>query len=439
MKSELCAVALIAACAPAPAPLAPMPDLSPSPALPVPADTLELPGLAPRALHPDQPLDELDVVTLAVLDNPGLKAERLRIGVADAQLVAAGLLPDPELDTTVARSALHTGYAISLTEPLAPLWTRGAAQDAARAHGEQVHLEVLWDEWQVAERASELFSQASADDQLAPVLTSLQALLDQRYQQAQAALAKGTVSMSTLAPQLVALADIEARVRQLELDANHTRHELDALLGVAPGTQLRLRADPAAPIMPRDTFDAAIAALASRRPDLLALQQGYRSEQAQLRAALLGRFPPVTVGVEQERGVEEGVSSFGVVVNVRLPLFDRNRGPVEIGRATRTQLREEYQARLDQAVNKADEVWNATQILSRELAALQARLPPLQTAASAARRSFESGTLDIDSYTAIASYALTEQAAAIQLEASLRAAQASLRILLGLPFAQPGP
>ena len=51
------------------------------------------PRLAAAELKLDQPLGELDVARLALLLNPDLRAQRRQIGVADAQLFAAGLLP----------------------------------------------------------------------------------------------------------------------------------------------------------------------------------------------------------------------------------------------------------------------------------------------------------------------------------------------------------
>ncbi len=382
-------------------------------------------------------MDELDVVTLAVLGNPDLKAARLRAGVAQAQLVQAGLIPDPTFDASLGRSSSHTGYAVGLNEDLQPLFTRDARVAAARAHVSAVHLEILWDEWQVAERASELFSVAQADDALAPILKSQSALLEERYRVAQAALARGNATMSAVSSELVALADVQDRLRRLDLDANRARHELNALLGLAPEAKLMLRGEATPPLLVRPAFASALATMPKRRPDLLALEAGYRSSEARLREAILGEFPPLTVGVEQGRSTEEGVSSVGLSLNVTLPFFNGNRGAVAIGEATRAALRQEYQARLDQSESDADRVWHATRILSRELATLNARLPALQSAADAAKQAFAKGTLDIDSYTSLTTYALTEQADAIRLAASLAAAQASLRMLLGLPFEGP--
>ncbi|MGH8276379.1 MAG: TolC family protein, partial [Steroidobacteraceae bacterium] len=63
------------------------------------------------------PLDMNGVATLAVLNNPGLKAARARMHVAAAQAFAAGILPDPQVNA----SADHpTDRVTSTSDPRYP-------------------------------------------------------------------------------------------------------------------------------------------------------------------------------------------------------------------------------------------------------------------------------------------------------------------------------
>ena len=73
-----------------PHPLPTAPDLARAPGLTVPAQQFWLPGLPPHSISPEG-LDETTVVMLAVFDHPDLKAARLQAGVANAQLLEAGL------------------------------------------------------------------------------------------------------------------------------------------------------------------------------------------------------------------------------------------------------------------------------------------------------------------------------------------------------------
>ena len=98
----------------------------------------------------------------------------------------AGLLPDPQLSAgmdhpTGGGSGLMNAYNLGINADLRALITRGAARDSARARARQVNLEVLWKEWQVAEKARQLFVEARAQDQLHAVYTSARDLYRKRY------------------------------------------------------------------------------------------------------------------------------------------------------------------------------------------------------------------------------------------------------------------
>ncbi len=416
-----------------PKPLPTAPDLAQVSALTVPASQFEIPGLKPHSF-PTNGLDETAIVTLAVFNNPDLKAARMQAGVADAQLLEAGLLPDPQVSGGLGQSAFHTGYSIGLSEDLQALITRGAAKAAAKAHARQVNLDVLWQEWQVAEKARELFIQSRADEQLQRTVAATRDLLAGRYHQDEAALEQDNATANTVSADLTALTDADTQLSQLQLDANLTRHELNQLLGLKPDVNLHLTGQTGSQPLSPDQFQAAAAALPHRRADLLALQAGYQSQEQRLREVVLAQFPAMSAGVEQARDPVEGVNTIGLTVNMTLPLFNRNRGQIAIQQATRAVLYQTYQARLDQAVSDADQVWKAAQIMARQLRGLNARLPALEQTATAAEKSFQQGNLDAAVYISLKSNFLTQQAQAFRLRAALDQAQSALRMLLGLPF-----
>jgi outer membrane protein TolC len=419
-----------------PKPLPTAPDLAQVSALTVPASQFEIPGLKPHSF-PTNGLDETAIVTLAVFNNPDLKAARLQAGVADAQLLEAGLLPDPQVSGGLGQSAFHTGYSIGLSEDLQALITRGAAKAAAKAHARQVNLEILWQEWQVAEKARELFIQSRADSQLQRVLTATRDLLAGRYHQDEAALEQDNATANTVSADLTALTDADTQLSQLQLDANLTRHELNQLLGLQPDSELPLIGQSENRPLSRKKFEVAVAKLPHRRADLLALQAGYQSQEQRLREAVLAQFPAMSAGVEQARDPVEGVNTIGLTVNMTLPLFNRNRGQIAIQQATRAVLCQTYQARLDQAVSDADQIWQATRILVQQLRDLDARLPALKKIAVAAEQSFREGNLDTATYISLKSNFLTEQTIAIRLRSSIEQAESALATLLGLPFGSP--
>jgi outer membrane protein TolC len=392
--------------------------------------------LRPAPFDPRRGLTETNIITLAVADNPQLKAERLRAGVARAQLLEAGLLPDPQLSGGMSWSALRTGYDAAIAGDVQALMTRGAVKRAAEAHVRQVSLEILWQEWQVAERARELYIELDALQSLRGVLDERRRLLGRLYREDEASLRRGEVTAGEVTADFGAWRSAEADWRSLELEDNQARHALDELLGLRPGVRLRLRAGSAAERgLSAAEYRAALAALPQRRPDLLALQAGYRSQEERLRAAVLAQFPLVSAGVEKARSAEEGIQTVGFNVTLTLPLFNRNRGAIAIGRATRAYLRQSYQTRLDDGWSQADQLRRAGRLMERQLDALDSRLPGLERTAAAAGESLGRGELGLADYARVRSNFLTAQAEAIRLRAALEQARSALGLLLALPFA----
>ena len=416
-----------------PEPLPAAPDLKKTPDLTAPARQFWLPGMAPHPVSPNG-LDETTVTTLAVFNNPDLKAARLQAGVADAQMLEAGLLPDPQVDANFATSALNYGGVLGLSEQIQALITRGAAKAAAKNAAQQVNLEILWQEWQVAEHAREIFIQLRAGQQLQHVFASAREMLQDRYQRDEAAMQRGDETAAVVAADLNALADADSSLRQLQTEVNTNRHALNALLGLEPHVTLHLVGRIAAPALDQRKFDQALASLPGRRADLLALQAGYRSQEENLRRAVLAQFPPMSAGVEFERDPVEGANAIGPQVSMSLPLFNRNRGQIAIQKATRELLRQTYQARLDAAQSQADEVWKAAQIMEGQLKDLDGQLPQMEKTAAAAQQSLRQYNLNAPLYITLESNLLAKRAEAIRLRASLDTARSALTTLLGLPM-----
>lgn len=410
------------------------PDLARAPALTVPASDLAVPGLEPQPLEPAEGLTETNIVTLAVLGNPRLKAARLQAGIARAQLLQAGLLPDPQLSGGLAKSSFLTGYNALLSEDIQALITRGAAEGAARAHLAQVNLDILWQEWQVAERARELYIETRSLARLRAILNTRRRLLGRVYRQDEASLRRGYVTVGQVSTDFIAWNSAAAQWRSFELRENQTRHALDELLGLAPDARIRLRGGAQGPQVTAARYRAALAALPRRRPDLLALRAGYHSEEERLREAILAQFPLLDAGIVKSRDPQDGVQSIGFNVTLTLPLFNRNRGPIAVGRASRAYLYQAYQARLDETTSQADQVWTSVVIMRRQLRMLDRRLAGLDRAAAAARRSLRRGNATLLEYARVDSNALAARAEEVRLRSSLAQAQAVLSMLLALPF-----
>lgn len=333
--------------------------------------------LFPRRQHrfdPSDGLDMTDVAILAVANNPQLKLARTERSVAHAQAFAAGLLPDPVLDLahgvpTAGPSETST-FDLGLAYDVEAILTHPLAVRAAKASAQEVDLNVLWMEWQVAGAARQLFARNVYQAKMLALLHKEAGTLARQHARLVQAGVVGDVSQTTVAADLAALQTVEARVHDTERQYLKTRQALDALLGLSAHAELCLIGPTAIQAPSDDDVSRALATLSRRRPDLLALQAGYRSADARYRQAILQQFPAIQVGFSKARDAD-GIYTRGFQVSLTLPLFNRNRGNIALAKATRKKLQVEYTLRLAQAQDQVEQILQDQKLFEQQRAQLQ--------------------------------------------------------------------
>ncbi|MDA8255316.1 MAG: TolC family protein [Betaproteobacteria bacterium] len=428
---------LLFACASyAPKPLPSQAHWSDKSDLRVDARDIALPALAAQRIDLNAPLTMQTVATLAVLNDPSLQAARDRAGLAQAQAFAAGLLPDPRFSASrdipqgQSGGATTTAYNLGLSLDLGRLITRGAAVSSARAHLRQVDLQILWQEWQTA-------AAAEAEDVALIGLRERDAVLGaerdaviERLQRDRDAVAAGIQPRTTADADLVELQSL-----QQKLGDDARRHEarlaaLDALLGLRPGTPLRLAGLPQFDPDAVRCAAAALDRLSAIRPDLMALQAGYESQEQKLREAVLSQFPSVGVDISRARDTSD-VNTVGFGITLSLPILNGSRGAIAVQRATRQALYNDYRLRLRQSRAEAEKILADIDLLRRQQLALQAALPALGGAARATEDALRKGDVTLPQAQA-QRLALLDQRLALQANVQQIAEQTvALQLLTG--------
>ena len=123
------------------------------------AKSIQHPILKPIEFNIRDGLSPDEAAILAVLANPTLRAIRDQKGISAAQLLQAGILPNPQLSFSIDMptggntqdtvNALGFGLGWDITS----LITHSAKLDMARSHAQSVDLDIAWKEWQVAQAA----------------------------------------------------------------------------------------------------------------------------------------------------------------------------------------------------------------------------------------------------------------------------------------------
>ena len=388
--------------------------------------------------HDDQaltaPLTINEVATLALRNNPDLIAARAQHGVAQAQLLQAGLPPNPQLTAAILPLVAGPGetkaWNAVLTYDVKSLVTLSARRGAARASAQQVDAQLLWQEWQVIGQVRLLAVDIIEGDRSLGLLKRSRDLLAERERRSRSALAAGNSTLSTVAPDVAALQAAQTQVNDLQRQQLARRHQLNALLDLAPDVALPLASVPDLPPFDPSAVEGALPSLAVRRPDLVALQLGYRVQDAKLRAAILAQFPNLTFGITGGSD-NSNVRNIGPQIGLELPIFDRNQGNVAIEQATRQQLHDEYAARLAAANGQVRAMLTEIALLRQQLAMSRRDLASTVRAAQAATVALGAANLDERSYVDLVSARYAKEQEVVSLEQSMLEQEVAVATLIG--------
>ncbi|PKY11319.1 transporter [Acidithiobacillus marinus] len=380
----------------------------------------------------------LGVIT--VLLNPHLRAMRAQLGVAKAQVFAAGLLPDPQLSLSAdfpsnVGAGYYQGYSMGLSWSLASLFTRSANLDIARAQEKSVHYQVAWQEWMQAGNTRVLTRQLYYLQEQEAVAAAAAKTAGKWYQASAENLRLGDSTITTSTLRQIAWLDSQDRALALRRQVTATRQKLDASIGLPPGMMIQVRP----PQLWKQLPDAArLLALAGRhRLDLLALRAGYQAQEARVRRAILGQYPGFTIGFGKAADTSN-VQTYSPSLTLDIPLWNRNRGAIAQAEASRTHLREAYRARLFQTRADIFRLVQDLRRLSQEIQPLRQQVPKLEQAESRLRRAASEHDVTLLDYETVRSQSLAKRLQLLALQESFATQQAALELAVGLPVADWG-
>jgi len=285
-------------------------------------------------------------------------------------------------------------------------------------------------EWQLIGKARLLVFDIVQGEKLRRVLIEYRDVLQSRFDHSRKALVDGNVTLATVAPDLGAFSDARKAVNDIDRDQEGRHHDLNALLGLAPEVPLPLKTQLQVLQIDPKAVKNALADLADRRPDLIALQLGYRSQDEKFRGTIIGQFPALTFGPSYSRDTSD-VRSFGPQLTMDLPIFDRNQGNVAIEKRTRDQLRAEFDARLSAAHSEVLASLATQRLIARQLDEERAELPVLKGFANQAESAMTAGHIDERAFIDLVSASYVKQQTVLQLEQLLLEQEVAIATLIG--------
>jgi outer membrane protein TolC len=397
---------------------------------------LRLEPLKPIRIDPADGLTPREIAVLAVLNDPDLAAKRAARGVAQAQVFAAGLLPNPQIavsaDRPVAGPDHVDAYSVSPSLDLAALIARSAVRSAARQTSRQGDLDLLWAEWGIAQQARQQALTALSAQARQQGLGAVLAAASERLDRSRRALAAGDATLQTTSADLAAKLDAESALATAQDDEAKARATLNGLLNLDLAVRLPLAADPDDQAYDPAVVRRALTDLPARRPDLLALRAGYGAQEANLHAAVLNAFPLTQIALAFARDTAGAVTQ-GLAASFALPVFNGSKGAIAIQTATRAQLAAEYQARIDQAQGEVQAAQGELARAQGRARNLSADLPAAEAALKPAQAAFDRGDLDSQAFLGLRTAVLTRRAELDDARLQAGLAEIRLETLLFLP------
>jgi len=381
-----------------------------------------------------------EAAILAVLTNPRLRAVRDQKKVSMAQLIQAGILPNPQLsyslDVPTGGNTQGTinAFGLGLGWDITSLITRNAKMDAARYRMDSVDIDVAWQEWQVAQAAKlQVYRLLWIGQQLKLAREAVNGLWENLK------LVKKSVQFGELTAVDLAAAEAalqQDRILQLKLIQEQKRGQitLNQALGLPASSVVSLQQNIPLPSWPALPSVANITeGLEERRLDLLALKKGYESQEESVRAAILSQFPKINIGFSHA-GDTTNVVTTGFAVTVDMPFFDRKQGQIAIEQATRNQVFDEYMARLFEARSEINRILLDMDSLKLQISATEKFVAELKGLVQIYYTALQGGNADILVYYNTKNELITKQIEYVKLKQELTDLGISLEIAAGEYF-----
>ncbi len=384
--------------------------------------------------------DEIALMTVIV--SPSLRSIRDQRGIAQAQVLQAGLLPNPQLGYTVDRPHandipdLVTAKNLGLSWEITSLLTHHAKLAAAKASAQSLDLNIAWQEWGAAQDARLRAFRILSLEQRLPLAREIERDLADNIVLIQKALSLGHKTGSDLTIATAAWSTAQDALLALNQQINGERFALNLALGLPPDQPVKIKP---APVFPELLDDNSVVAatflqgLETRRLDLVALTLGYQSEEATLRSAVISQFPRIGLTLTKANDTSN-IKTRGYGVTIDIPIFDRNHGQIAIEKATRQQLFDEYVQRVAESRSEVVQILEDVKMTRTQLKTVTASLPALEQLVTAYEKAMTTHNADIASYRDARGALATRRMDLSQLQQSLLELSVALEIATGRPL-----
>jgi len=268
---------------------------------------------------------------IALLNNRRLQARFEELGVAQADLVEAGLLENPVLSAGALFKDAGTEIDLDIVQNFLGVFTLSARKKIGRAAAEQVTLEVSRDVLDLASEVQAQYYRVVGDAEALVLARQIVMATQAAAELAQRQYAAGNLSKREQSLQQVFYAQSLLEVAQAEAQLDADREKLNRLMGLW-SANTRWSVPDRLPQIPATlpALDDVERQAIERRLDLAAAKKEAEGLTQALNLARQYRWlSPLGIGVKFKRDAD-GEKSYGPKVELGLPFF--NQGQARIAR-----------------------------------------------------------------------------------------------------------
>ena len=281
-------------------------------------------------------------VQVALLNNRRLQAKFENLGVAQADLVEAGLLDNPVLGADALFQAAGTEINLDIVQNFLGVFTLSARKKIGLAAAQRVTLEVSGDVLDLAAQVQSQYYRVVGDAEALGLARQVVTSTEAAAEIAQRQYAAGNLSKREQSLQQAFYAQNLLEVAQAEAQLDVDREKLTRLMGLW-GADTDWKIPNRLPQVPATlpTLDQLEKLAISRRMDLAAAKKEAEGLRHAVNLAHDFRWlAPLGIGVQFKRD-RDGEKSYGPRIELGLPIF--NQGQTQIARLESERKRAEQQ------------------------------------------------------------------------------------------------
>ncbi|OSS42939.1 Heavy metal RND efflux outer membrane protein, CzcC family [Desulfurella amilsii] len=300
-------------------------------------------------LENDEPLNENDIASLALILNHTLKIERDNLQIAKAQIKNSQTIPNPSVSADtgfpIAGNILNTynSYSIGLSYPIDWIFSHSAKVKSAVLEYEAKKLNYDFNAYQIMQDAKITAANVYYLEQILKQLSDKLNLYKKIYDTVKNAYSK----------QLVLLSDLQLAKNEYEtskltyLDTKNLldkqNDKLKEVLGLPLNVTLKVNFKPryTSKLPPLKELYKNI----ENRLDIVAYRLAYQAQEERTRLAFIQQFPRVSINFPFNRDTSN-VQTLGVGISIDFPIFNTNKAQIDIQKATRKKMYDEYISRI---------------------------------------------------------------------------------------------